>query len=81
MWQDAAVKDTIGTLADMMDTPPMGLLGVSVCGEDEEWKYFIAVSTTKAGGEFEEYIMLAATGAIFSGSELICPFRSWRGVF
>ena len=55
MWQDAAVNGTIQKLAGMMDTPPMGLLGVSACNDEEQWKYFIAVSSTKTNGEFEEY--------------------------
>ena len=67
MWQDAAVNGTIGKLAGMMDTPPMGLLGVSACGDAEQWKYFIAVSSTKDNGGFEEYTVPAATWAVFSG--------------
>lgn len=31
MWQDAAVSGIIQKSADMMDTPPMGILGVSAC--------------------------------------------------
>lgn len=68
MWQNAAANGTIPKLAGMMDTPPMGLLGVSVCNDEEQWNYFIAVSTTKECGEFEEYIVPASTWAIFSGS-------------
>lgn len=67
MWQDAASDGTLQKLAGMMDTPPMGLLGVSVCNDEEQWKYFIAVSSTKANEEFEEYIVPAATWAVFSG--------------
>lgn len=67
MWQDAAMNGTIEKLAGMMDTPPMGLLGVSVCS-GEQWKYFIAVSSRKSRGEFEEYTVPASTWAIFSGS-------------
>lgn len=67
MWQDAAADGTIQKLAEMMDTPPMGLLGVSACNDEEQWKYLIAVSSTKAGGEFEEYTVPASTWAIFSG--------------
>ena len=51
-----------------MDTPPMGLLGVSACNDEEQWKYFIAVSSTKASDEFEEYTVPASTWAIFSGT-------------
>ncbi len=68
MWEDAVAKGTIQKLSGMMDTPPMGLLGVSVCNDREQWKYFIAVSSTKAGEEFEEYTIPASTWAIFPGS-------------
>lgn len=67
MWQRAAMDGTIQRLAGLMDAPPMGLLGVSACGEEENWKYFIAVSSTKDSGEFEEYTVPAATWAIFAG--------------
>ncbi len=68
MWQDATMNGTIQRLADMMDVPPMGLLGVSACNDDEQWKYFIAVSSTKNSSEFEEYTVPASTWAIFTGS-------------
>ena len=66
-WQDAAVNGTIPKLAGLMNTPPMGLLGVSSCGDAEEWNYFIAVSSTDENNEFEEYTVPAATWAIFPG--------------
>ena len=68
MWQEASVNGTIQKLAGMMDTPPMGLLGVSACNDEEQWKYFIAVSSTKTSEEFEEYTVPASTWAIFSGT-------------
>ena len=68
MWQEASANGTIQKLAGMMDTPPMGLLGVSACNDEEQWKYFIAVSSAKAGDEFEEYTVPASTWAIFSGT-------------
>lgn len=68
MWQEAAVNGTIQRLASMMDASPMGLLGVSACDDEEQWKYFISVSSTKNSGEFEEYMVPAATWAIFPGS-------------
>ena len=68
MWQEASVNGTVQKLAGMMDTPPMGLLGVSACNDEEQWKYFIAVSSTKTSGEFEEYTVPASTWAIFSGT-------------
>ncbi len=68
MWQNAVTDGTVQKLAALMDTPPMGLLGVSVCNDEEQWKYFIAVSSTKTSDEFEEYLIPASTWAIFSGS-------------
>ena len=68
MWQEAAVNGTIQNLASLMDTAPMGLLGVSACNDVEQWKYFIAVSSTKETTGFEEYIVPAATWAIFAGT-------------
>lgn len=68
MWQEASANGTIQKLAGMMDTPPMGLLGVSVCNDMEQWRYFIAVSSTKPRGEWEAYTVPASTWAIFSGT-------------
>ena len=67
MWVDAAANGTIQRLAGKMDTPPLGLLGVSACGDAEQWKYLLAVSTTKEKEDFEEYIVPASTWAIFPG--------------
>ncbi|NBH13350.1 AraC family transcriptional regulator [Lachnospiraceae bacterium] len=67
MWAKAAGDGTIEKLAGMMDQQPMGLLGVSACNETEQWRYFIAVSTTKTQDTFEEYMVPAATWAIFPG--------------
>lgn len=68
MWQQAASDGTIQKLAAKMDTPPMGLLGVSACGDHEPWRYFIAVSSTKPSEEFEEYVVPAALWAVFPGT-------------
>lgn len=68
MWQEAALNGTVQRLAGLMDTAPMGLLGVSACNDVEQWKYFIAVSSTKDTNEYEEYIVPAATWAIFTGT-------------
>lgn len=67
MWQNAAMDGKIQMLASMMDALPMGVLGVSACNDEEQWKYFIAVASTKESGEFEEYIVPASMWAIFSG--------------
>ncbi len=67
MWQEAVRKGTIEELAGLMENSPMGILGVSACNDEEQWKYFIAVSSTKDKGKFEEYTVPAATWAIFYG--------------
>lgn len=67
MWGRAAQDGTVQRLAQKIDTPPMGLLGVSACDQQESWRYYIAVATTQPAEEFEEYILPAATWAIFSG--------------
>lgn len=68
LWQEAANNGTITKLAGLMDPPPMGILGVSVCNDEEQWNYFIAVASAKDTAEFEEYQVPAATWAIFSGT-------------
>lgn len=69
MWQKAAVDGTIPRLAAMMDGKIMGMLGISVCNEEENWKYFIATATNQPIEDgFEEYTIPAATWAIFAGS-------------
>ena len=69
MWGKAAADGTIPKLAAMMDRQPMGLLGVSACNDREEWKYFIAVSSSlPATEDLEEYEVPTSTWAIFSGS-------------
>ncbi len=67
MWQNAVTDGTIQRLAELMNASPMGLLGVSICNDAEQWKYFIAVSSTRATEEFEEYTIPSSTWAIFSG--------------
>ncbi len=67
MWQKAVLNGTIQKLSEMMDAEPAGLLGISACGDEEDWKYFIAVSSTKEKGDFEEYTVPASTWAVFFG--------------
>lgn len=68
MWQKAVMDGTIQKLAAIMNNHPMGLLGVSSCNNEEEWKYFIAVSSSLPTDEaLEEYLVPASTWAIFTG--------------
>ncbi len=45
LWGRAAEEGWIGKLAAMMNAQPMGILGVSACFENENWKYFISVAS------------------------------------
>ncbi len=66
-WQEISSNGTLQQLTRMMDTPPMGVLGVSICNDTEPWRYFIAVSSSRETDSFEQYTIPAATWAIFSG--------------
>ncbi|WMC94461.1 AraC family transcriptional regulator [Kineothrix sp. MB12-C1] len=68
MWQKATVNGTIPRLASLMNSQPMGILGVSACNDLMQWRYYIAVASTLSAPEgFEEYTVPAATWAIFNG--------------
>lgn len=68
LWQKAAMDGTIPRLVAMMNSKPMGILGVSACPEGlENWRYYIAAASTLPADGFEEYTVPAATWAIFSG--------------
>ena len=69
MWEKAAGDGTVPKLAGMMNQQPMGLLGVSACSDTEEWRYFIAVSSSVPVDEsLEEYEVPASVWAVFEGS-------------
>ena len=73
MWQNAAMNGTLPKLTSMMDGEPKGILGVSVCNNLQDWKYFIAVASTKSIDDtLEEYTVPSFTWAVFSG-EGQCP--------
>lgn len=68
MWGQAAQNGTIEKLVTMMDGDLKGLLGVSSCNEEFDWKYYIAVASNQAVEiELEEFMVPEATWAIFSG--------------
>ena len=67
MWEKASVDGTIPKLVSMMDSQPIGMLGV--CCSSENWKYFIAVSSSQSIDDtIEECQVRASIWAIFSGS-------------
>ena len=65
-WQEAAMDGTMQKLTGMMDMP--GVLGVSTCNNEEDWRYYIAVATARDADGMEEYTVPAATWAIFPGT-------------
>lgn len=67
MWQKASTDGTIPKLAAKMNSFPKGLLGISACGDEEQWRYYIAVASTESAEEMEEYTIPSTTWAIFSG--------------
>ena len=66
-WEEISKNGTLEKLVGMMDTPPMGVLGISTCGDVEPWRYYIAVSSSKTADGLEEYTVPGATWAIFAG--------------
>lgn len=67
MWDTALQKGYLEKLLFYQDGEPSGLLGVSV-HHQEEWKYFIAVSSHQCCEAFETYPIPASTWAVFSGN-------------
>ena len=67
-WAEVSMNGILQKLIGLMDTPPMGVLGISLCNDEEAWKYYISVSSSKDADGLEEYTVPAATWAIFSGT-------------
>lgn len=67
-WAEVSMNGTLQKLIGLMDMPPMGVLGISLCNDEEAWKYYISVSSSKDADGLEEYTVPAATWAIFSGT-------------
>ena len=67
-WGEIAANGTLQKLTGLMDTPPMGVLGVSTCNDTEPWRYYIAVSSSQPAEDLEEYTVPGATWAVFPGS-------------
>ena len=69
MWQGAVEDGTIEKIVSLMNGEPRGVLGVSVCTDGEEWRYYIAVSSAaEIDDALEEYVVPGCTWAVFSGS-------------
>lgn len=69
MWQDAVLDGTIEKIISLMNNAPQGVLGVSACSDAEDWRYYIAVSSTAAiDASLEAYIIPAGLWAVFPGA-------------
>lgn len=69
MWQGAVEDGTIEKIVSLMNGEPRGVLGVSVCTDGEEWRYYIAVSSSaEIDDALEEYVVPGCTWAVFPGS-------------
>ena len=66
-WGTAAMDGTVERLSGMMDGQPIGLLGICACADDAEWRYYIAVASSKTEADLEAYTVPAATWAVFPG--------------
>ena len=67
-WGEIAADGTLQRLTGMMDTQPYGVLGISTCNDTEPWRYYIAVSSSRAADGLEEYTVPGATWAVFPGT-------------
>lgn len=69
MWNQAAGDGTIPRLVGLMNTSLKGVLGISACCTDDNWRYYIGVPSTAPVPEgMEEYTVEAFTWAVFSRS-------------
>ncbi|MFQ8705720.1 MAG: effector binding domain-containing protein [Thomasclavelia sp.] len=66
IWNNALNNGTLMQLINLNNQFPQGLLGVSIHYQND-WRYFIAVSSNSSNEQFEDYSINEATWAIFSG--------------
>ena len=68
-WQQVAQNGTLSQIVPLMNAEPMGVLGITACGnENESWKYYVAVSTDRETPDgMVEYMVPEFTWAVFPG--------------
>lgn len=68
-WQQVAQNGTLSQIIPLMNAAPMGVLGITACGnENESWKYYVAVSTDRETPDgMVEYMVPEFTWAVFPG--------------
>lgn len=68
LWNEVATNGSLSRLMPLMKDAPMGVMGISACTKDDDWRYYIAVANASDDpGEFETYEVGAFTWAIFPG--------------
>ena len=68
MWQRCTTDGSVEKIASFINAEPYGLLGVSLCNDTDDWRYFIAASSTLPVSEgLSEYVIPPSTWAIFPG--------------
>lgn len=69
LWGRVSSDGTLPRLAALMDGEPKGLLGLSMCGDGEAWRYGIAVASTQEPPQgLESWEVPAFLWAVFPGS-------------
>lgn len=70
-WLETSQSEIMQKLPMMMNGEPKGVLGVSACMGEEEWEYYIAVSSSlplpEEYPQVDEYTVPAGTWAVFPG--------------
>lgn len=68
-WDKAVSSGTLSKLLNLKDDSFDGFLGISACGNNENWKYYIAVSSSSSlKDNLEEYDVPSSLWAVFKGS-------------
>ena len=68
LWDKVAKNGTLQRLTAMMDSQPMGILGVCDCPDGGQWRYYVAAASKHPAEGLEEYTIPAATWAVFRGA-------------
>lgn len=69
IWNEFASQGIFAQLIPLMNNKLPGVLGISACFTEENWRYYLAVtSDTPCPEGLEEYKIPAFTWAVFSGS-------------
>lgn len=72
IWDEFARQEMLSQLMPLMNNELQGILGVSACFEEENWRYYLAVTSNAACPEgLEEYQIPAFTWAVFSGTGIM----------